>query len=135
MVAKLFHSLLAFGKLTQFVEFRWCETELTSSKVLNFKKYDYNLRCAPATELIDTIGVLTTHNNMKWIIVASSSRITKENTSHSIEDTLNIFECGVSSPRKEASIVALKKLKVYEIHIIRSQVILTEILTRHEQLW
>ncbi|KAI8888951.1 hypothetical protein K501DRAFT_267461 [Backusella circina FSU 941] len=118
--------LLALGKLTKFLEFKWCETEFSSSKIMNLKDFDYDLHSAPRAKLIDVLGTLTTQNNMDLIIVEFSSGISEENTNHYIEYTLNTLECAVASHRKEAahyqqaSLETLKQLKVYGIHVIKT---------------
>ncbi|KAG1138244.1 hypothetical protein G6F37_000027 [Rhizopus arrhizus] len=124
-VENIIPSLLALGKTLDFIEFKWCESEFISSKMLNQKDCDYDLRSTPG-KYIDALGTLTTHNNMELIIVEASSGQLKENTIHSIEDTLKILECGISSLRKEAahyndaSLSTFMKLKVYGIHVIKS---------------
>lgn len=102
-VESIIPSLMALGKLTKFLEFKWCETEFSSSKLLNLKGCDYDLRSAPPAKLIDALGTLITQNNMELVIVEVSSGISKENATHSIEDTLKILECAVASLRKEAT--------------------------------
>ncbi|KAI8992196.1 hypothetical protein BDF20DRAFT_811162 [Mycotypha africana] len=131
-VENIIPSLLALGKALDFIEFKWCESEFTSSRVLKQKANDYDLRSAPS-KYIDALGTLTTQNNMELIIVEASSGQLKENTTHSIEDTLKILECGISSLRKEAShyndasLSTFMKLKVFGVHVIKSQVTLSEI--------
>ncbi|KAF1796090.1 hypothetical protein FB192DRAFT_1425403 [Mucor lusitanicus] len=139
-VENIIPSLLALGKTLDFIEFKWCESEFVSSKILQQKECDYDLRAAPS-KYIDALGTLTTHNNMELIIVEASSGQLKENTAHSIEDTLKILECGISSLRKEAahyndaSLSTFKKLKVYGVHVIKSQVTLSEISLYDETHW
>ncbi|GAA5801521.1 hypothetical protein HPULCUR_006969 [Helicostylum pulchrum] len=66
---------------------------------------------------------------MELIIVESSSGITKENTAHSIQDTIKILERGISSRRKEAShcqkasITTFKKLKnaCQEVQLVQKE--------------
>lgn len=48
-----------------------CEPEFISSKMLNQKDCDYDLRSAPG-KYIDALGTLTTHNNMELIVVEAS---------------------------------------------------------------
>ncbi|KAI9485794.1 MAG: hypothetical protein EXX96DRAFT_645701 [Benjaminiella poitrasii] len=84
-------SLLSLLKITGFVEFKWSETEFTSNKYLELSEHGYR----------------------------SSSGKLKENTGHSIDDSLKLLEYGVFSLRKEAilnknsSIASFKKLKVF----------------------
>ncbi|KAI9354169.1 hypothetical protein BD770DRAFT_325080 [Pilaira anomala] len=140
-VENVIPSLLALGKTLDFIEFKWCESEFISSKMLNQKDCDYDLRSAPPSKCIDALGTLTTHNNMELIIVEASSGQLKENATHSIEDTLKILECGISSLRKEAahyndsSLSTFMKLKVYGVHVIKSQVTLSEISLDDETHW
>ncbi|CAO0793652.1 unnamed protein product [Mucor circinelloides] len=139
-VENVIPSLLALGKLLDFIEFKWCESEFISSKMLNQKNSDYDLRSV-TSKYIDALGTLTTLNNMELIIVEASSGQLKENTTHSIEDTLKILECGISSLRKEAahyndaSLSTFLKLKVYGVHVIKSQVTLSEISLNDENHW
>ncbi|KAG1219190.1 hypothetical protein G6F35_007694 [Rhizopus arrhizus] len=70
-VENIIPSLLAVGKTLDFIEFKWCESEFISSKMLNQKDCDYDLRSAPG-KYIDALGTLTTHNNMELIIVEAS---------------------------------------------------------------
>ncbi|KAK4515823.1 uncharacterized protein ATC70_010780 [Mucor velutinosus] len=139
-VENVMPSLLALEKLLDFIEFKWCESEFISSKMLNQKNLDYDLR-STTCKYIDALGSLTTLNNMELIIVEASSGQLKENTVHSIEDTLKILECGISSLRKEAahyngaSLSTFMKLKVYGIHVIKSQVTLSEISFDDENHW
>ncbi|KAG1046841.1 hypothetical protein G6F43_010690 [Rhizopus delemar] len=129
-VENIIPSLLALGKTFDFIEFKWCESEFISSQMLNQKDCDYDLRSAPG-KYIDALGTLTTHNNMELIIVEASSGQLKENTIHSIEDTLKILKCGMSLLRKEvahyngASLSTFMKLKLYGVHVIKSQVTLS----------
>ncbi|KAG1453231.1 hypothetical protein G6F46_011567 [Rhizopus delemar] len=128
------------GKTFDFIEFKWYESEFISSKMLNQKDCDYDLRSAPG-KYIDALGTLTTHNNMELIIVEASSGQLKENTIHSIEDTLKILKCGMSLLRKEAahyndaSLSTFMKLKFYGVHVIKSQVTLSEISLDDETHW
>ncbi|OAC98684.1 hypothetical protein MUCCIDRAFT_114925 [Mucor lusitanicus CBS 277.49] len=70
-VENIIPSLLALGKTLDFIEFKWCESEFVSSKILQQKECDYDLRAAPS-KYIDALGTLTTHNNMELIIVEAS---------------------------------------------------------------
>ncbi|KAI9331643.1 hypothetical protein BD770DRAFT_416449 [Pilaira anomala] len=75
------------------------------------------------------------------VITAFYSGQFKENTKHSIEDTLKILECGISSSRKEAahsndaSLSKFLKLNVYGVHVIKSQVTFSEISLDDETHW
>ncbi|KAI7884728.1 uncharacterized protein EV154DRAFT_427889, partial [Mucor mucedo] len=139
-VENIIPSLLALGKALDFIEFKWRESEFLSSKVLNLKDSDYDLRSIPG-KYIDAPGTLTTHNNMELIIVEASSGQFKENVAHSIEDTLKILECGIASLRKEAahyndaSLSTFKSLKVYGVQVIKSQVTLSAISLDDESHW
>ncbi|KAG1136842.1 hypothetical protein G6F37_011750 [Rhizopus arrhizus] len=161
-------SLLALTKIIGFVEFKWCETPFLSSSCLNLKDYDYDLRSAPFNKLIDALGVLKTQNNMELIIVEASRSgghylkpnyyikrtvkrslntnklqygAIKENTAHTIEDSLKILECSVSALRKEvahyknASLETFKKLKVYSLQVIKTQVTLSETSLYDKNYW
>lgn len=65
----------------------------------------------------------------------------KERTVHTIEDCLKLLECGVSSLKKEAvrskntSIATFKKLKVFAIQMIKSQVTLSELFMNDQKSW
>ncbi|KAI8970145.1 hypothetical protein BDF20DRAFT_889586 [Mycotypha africana] len=121
--------------------FRRCETPFLSSSHLNLKDYDYDLRAAPFNKLIDALGILKTQNNMELIIVEASSGAIKENTSHTIEDSLKILECSVSALKKEvahyknASLKTFKRLKVYSLQVIRTQVTLSEMSLYDKNYW
>ncbi|KAG1623741.1 hypothetical protein G6F45_010687 [Rhizopus arrhizus] len=123
------------------MNFRWCETEFHSTKTLNLVDYDYDLRGAPPSKNIDALGILSTQNNMELIVVESSSGRLKEHTSHTIEDSLKVLECGVAALKKEAihyknaSLDTFKKLKVYSVQIIKTQVTLSELSLFNESHW
>ncbi|CAO3690740.1 unnamed protein product [Rhizopus stolonifer] len=108
--------------------------------MMNQKDSDYDLRSVP-DKYNDDLGAITTNNNMELIIVEASSGQLKKNTTHSIEDTLKILECGISSLREEAthyndaSLSTFMELKVYGIHVIKSQVTLSEISLDDETHW
>ncbi|KAG1582668.1 hypothetical protein G6F48_009009 [Rhizopus delemar] len=80
-------------------------------------------------------------NNMELIVVESSSGRLKEHTSHTIEDSLKVLECGVAALKKEAihyknaSLDTFKKLKVYSVQIIKTQVTLSELSLFNESHW
>ncbi|KAG1438712.1 hypothetical protein G6F56_012548 [Rhizopus delemar] len=65
----------------------------------------------------------------------------KERIVHTIEDSLKLLECGVSSLKKEAvlnknsSIATFKKLKVFAIQIIKNQVTLSELFMNDQKSW
>lgn len=102
---------------------------------------DYDFRPVPPTKLIDALGMLTTQNNMEIVIIEVSSGAIKENTTHSIEDSLKIFECSVASLRKEAShyphasLKSLKLLNVFSLHVIKTQVTLCEMVLSNNNKW
>ncbi|KAG2193551.1 hypothetical protein INT47_010329 [Mucor saturninus] len=83
----------------------------------------------------------STYNNMELIIVEASSGQLKEHITHSIEDTLKILECGISSLRKEAAyyndafLSKFMSLEVYRVHVIESQVTLSAISLDDESPW
>ncbi|KAG2213421.1 hypothetical protein INT47_009095 [Mucor saturninus] len=124
-------SLLALSKIVGFVEYKWCETQFTSSKHLDLDTMKYN----------DVLGYFKTFNNMEIIIVESSSGKLQENTGHTIEDCLKLLECGISSLRKEAilnknsSIATFKKLKVFGLQTIKNQVTLSELYMNNDTSW
>ncbi|CAO0795180.1 unnamed protein product [Mucor circinelloides] len=89
-------SLLSLSKIRGFVEFKWCETEFTSSNMMEIA-----------------------------IVEASRSGQLKERTVHTVEDCLKLLECGVSLKKeavlnKNSSIATFKKLKVFAIQMILS---------------
>ncbi|KAI8886706.1 hypothetical protein K501DRAFT_269483 [Backusella circina FSU 941] len=92
------------------------------------KNSGYNLRLIPG-KYNRALGTLTTYNNMELIIVEAS------------RDTLKILESGISPLRKEAtryndaSLSTFLKLKVYGVHVIKSQVTLSEISLDDETHW
>jgi hypothetical protein len=65
----------------------------------------------------------------------------KENMTHSIEDSLKLLECGVSALRKElthypnTSLATFRKLKVFSLQIIKTQVTLSEVSLHDKQRW
>jgi hypothetical protein len=65
----------------------------------------------------------------------------KEHTTHTIEDSLKILECGVAALKKEtihyknASLETFKKLKVYSVHVIKTQVTLCEMSLSDKDHW
>ncbi|KAI9328818.1 hypothetical protein BD770DRAFT_477964 [Pilaira anomala] len=134
-------SLMALTKIIGFIEFKWCETPFLSSSCLNLKYYDYDLRAAPFNKLIDALGIMKTQNNMELIIVEASSGAIKEDTTHTIEDSLKILECSASALKKEvahykyASLKTFKRLKVYSLQIIRTQVTLSEMSLYDKNHW
>ncbi|GAA5816039.1 hypothetical protein MFLAVUS_009561 [Mucor flavus] len=77
-----------------------CETEFHSTKTLNLVDYDYDLCGVPPSKNIDALGILSTQNNMELIVVESSSGRLKEHTTHTIEDSLKILECGMAALKK-----------------------------------
>ncbi|CAO3672392.1 unnamed protein product [Rhizopus stolonifer] len=140
-IENIIPSLLALAKNTGFVEFKWCETEFCSKKTLNLSEYDYDLRSAPSSKFTDALGTLTTQNNMELVIVEASSGRLREHTTHTIEDSLKILECGVAALKKEsihfknASLETFKKLKVYSFHVIKTQVTLSEMYLSDKDHW
>ncbi|EIE76204.1 hypothetical protein RO3G_00908 [Rhizopus delemar RA 99-880] len=131
-------SLLSLSKITGFAEFKWCETEFTSNKYLELSEHDYRRSNA---KYADALGCLRTSNSMEIIIVEASSGKLKENTVHSIEDSLKLLECCVFSLKKEAilnknsSIATFKKLKVFGIQVIKNQVVLSELYMNNKKSW
>ncbi|KAG1043128.1 hypothetical protein G6F43_011734 [Rhizopus delemar] len=137
-VENIVPSLLALAKITGFIEFKWCEAPFLSSKRLNLKGYDYDYRSASSNKL----GILKTQNNMELIIAEVSRHGTmKENTTYTIEDALKILECSVSALRKEvtyyknASLKTFKKLKIYSLQVIKTQVTLSEMSLSNKTHW
>ncbi|KAI7896644.1 uncharacterized protein EV154DRAFT_558258 [Mucor mucedo] len=134
-------SLMALTKIIGFIEFKWCETPFLASSCLNLKYYDYDLRAAPSNKFIDALGIMKTQNNMELIIVEASSGAIKEDTTHTIEDSLKILECSASALKKEvahyknASLKTFKMLKVYSLQIIRTQVTLSEMSLYDKNHW
>ncbi|KAL0141927.1 hypothetical protein V8B55DRAFT_1562469 [Mucor lusitanicus] len=94
IVENVIPSLLALTKITGFVEFE-CSS--------NLKDYDYDLRSAPLSKLIDALGVSKTQNNMELIIVEAlrSNGAIKKNALYTIEDSLKIIECSILSSLKK----------------------------------
>ncbi|KAG1554738.1 hypothetical protein G6F49_007756 [Rhizopus delemar] len=136
-VENIVPSLLALAKITGFIEFKWCEAPFISSKRLNLKGYDYDYRSASSNKL----GILKTQNNMELIIAEVSSGTMKENTTYTIEDALKILECSISALRKEvtyyknASLKTFKKLKIYSLQVIKTQVTLSEMSLFNKTHW
>ncbi|KAG0938528.1 hypothetical protein G6F30_007717 [Rhizopus arrhizus] len=114
---------------------------VSGAKKRRVDDYDYDLCSAPFNKLIDALGALKTQNNMELIIVEASSGAIKENTAHTIEDSLKILECSVSALRKEvahyknASLETFKKLKVYSLQAIKNQVTLSEMSLYVKNYW
>ncbi|KAG1463820.1 hypothetical protein G6F56_005206 [Rhizopus delemar] len=68
--------------------------------------YDYNLRSASASKNVDTLGILSTQNNMELIVVESSSGRLKEHTSNTIDDSLDAAAQGASERFQRAKVEA-----------------------------
>lgn len=117
-----------------------CETPFQIND-LNLGDYNYDLRSAPPYKLMDALGVLRTQNNMELLIVEASSGTVKELVTHSIEDSLKILEYSVSALKNElmqypnASLETVKKLKVYSLQVIRTNVTLCEMSVHDSGHW
>ncbi|KAI7871412.1 uncharacterized protein EV154DRAFT_395183, partial [Mucor mucedo] len=65
----------------------------------------------------------------------------KENTAHSVEDSLKVLEYSVSALKKEtthyknASLIIFKKLKVYSLQIIKNRVNLSKMSLYDKYHW
>ncbi|KAI8981070.1 hypothetical protein BDB01DRAFT_860522 [Pilobolus umbonatus] len=103
-IENIIPSLLAFAKITGFLEFKSCETPFVVSKCLNLKDYDYHHRFTLACKLIDAIGIMRTQNNLELIIVEAS----RKEASH----------------YRNASLQTFKNLKVISFEVIKTQVTL-----------
>ncbi|KAI8075626.1 hypothetical protein BDF21DRAFT_69616 [Thamnidium elegans] len=137
-IENIIPSLLALSKIVGFAEFKWCETQFTSSKHLDLNKSDYS---NSTMKYNDALGYFKMFNNMEIIIVEASSGKLQENTVHTIEDCLKLLEYGISSLRKEAilnknsSIATFKKLKVFGLQTIKNQVTLSELYMNNDTSW
>ncbi|KAI7895280.1 uncharacterized protein EV154DRAFT_559695 [Mucor mucedo] len=84
---------------------------------------------------------MSAQNNMELIVIESSSGRLKEHTTHTIEDSLKILECGVATLKKEAmhyknaSVSTFKRLKVFSVQVIKTQVTLLELSLYDESHW
>ncbi|KAI8333602.1 hypothetical protein BC941DRAFT_473351 [Chlamydoabsidia padenii] len=138
-IENIIPSLLSLSKVTGFVEFKWCETEVTSSKSLALRESDYHHQ--GSRKYADALGVFQNANKMEVIVVEASSGILKERTAHTIEDCLKLLECSVKSLQKEAmlnkdaSMKTFGKLKVFAIQVIKNQVTLSEVHMNDQKSW
>ncbi|KAI7890850.1 uncharacterized protein EV154DRAFT_543952 [Mucor mucedo] len=131
-------SFLAVSKIVDFVECKWCETQFTSGKYLDYRKSDYTTNSVKYNDALDYFKLF---NNMEVIIVEASSGKIQESTVHTIEDCLKLLVCGISSLRKEAilnknsSIATFKKLKVFGLKSILNQVALSKLYFNNVTRW
>ncbi|KAI7853074.1 hypothetical protein BDC45DRAFT_175528 [Circinella umbellata] len=133
--------LLSLSKTLQFIEFKWCEAEYKSTKSLYLNTGDYDGRATDTAKNIDALGYLKTQNNIELVVVESSSGMIKENTTHTIEDTIKTLECNVAALRKEAShynnatLETFKKLSTYGIQVIKTNVVLSKTSMVNKDKW
>ncbi|KAI8336617.1 hypothetical protein BC941DRAFT_353896 [Chlamydoabsidia padenii] len=138
-IENIIPSLLSLSKITGFVEFKWCETEITSSKSLAPSGSGHQHQ--GSGKYADALGVLRNGNNMEVIVVEASSGMLKEHVTHTIEDCLKLLECSIKSLQKEATLNAdasmntFKKLKVFTIQVIKNQVTLSEVYMNDQKSW
>ncbi|KAI8140005.1 hypothetical protein BJV82DRAFT_234203 [Fennellomyces sp. T-0311] len=132
--------ILALDKTSKLVPFFWCGYELQAVKEVSMEGYDLDLIKTPK-RYVDALGKLTTMCEMDAVVVESSSGPISENVTHSIEDTLKIYECASASLKKEASkykdasIKTFKQLRVFSIHVIMNEMTLSETMLKGAFTW
>ncbi|KAI7891693.1 uncharacterized protein EV154DRAFT_537917 [Mucor mucedo] len=128
-IESVIKSFLAVSKIVDFVECKWCETQFTSGKYLDYRKSDYTTNSVKYNDALDYFKLF---NNMEVIIVEASSGKIQESTVHTIEDCLKLLEAILN---KNSSIATFKKLKVFGLKSILNQVALSKLYFNNVTRW
>ncbi|CAO3638361.1 unnamed protein product [Mucor hiemalis] len=133
--------LLSLSKVSNYLDFKWCEAKYKATKEIYLKDGDYDGGSTLAAKHIDALGTLKSNKNVEKVVVESSSGMVNEHTSHSIGDSLKILECNVAALKKElihyenAALALFKSLGVYGVQIIKTQVTLSKMTVQDGSYW
>jgi len=132
----LFRYFALMGKKLVFI---WSEKAMknTSSTWIidtNYKKSGVNKK------LLDGIGVMI-EEDISWLLIESSGYGKEQNYTHSVEDCIKNLKNGTDSLKyimskyKNASISTMKKVKIYSVQIIQTNMSLVCYQLKNGQKW